>query len=41
MNLDPQEFVVHDISRFPFCVFRARRPRRRAMRCNGRRRSTR
>ncbi|KVO97108.1 hypothetical protein [Burkholderia ubonensis] len=23
MNLDPQEFVVHDISRFPFCVFRA------------------
>ncbi|MGZ2746319.1 hypothetical protein [Burkholderia stagnalis] len=23
MTLDPQEFIVHDISRFPFCVFRA------------------
>ncbi|AIO69276.1 hypothetical protein [Burkholderia oklahomensis] len=23
MNLDPQDFVVHDVSRFPMCVFRA------------------
>ncbi|TCW83139.1 hypothetical protein C5O80_16510 [Burkholderia sp. SRS-46] len=23
MTLDPQDFIVHDINRFPFCVFRA------------------